>query len=265
MDAKKYDIEAKIEQNIGLRPDIFLMSVFCPEIVKEAQPGQFCMVKSSLIEGFDPLLRRPLSIHSIEKDLGLVEFLYRVVGKGTRALSMQAKGQQVHVFGPLGTGFKVRKHEIPIMVGGGLGVAPLLFLAQELADRKGVLILGAVTKTQLLRLESFKETGLEILVATEDGSFGNRGLVTEVLDRLLASLDSDAKSDVAVLACGPMPMLRAVYHLCEEHNVRCQVSLETVMACGSGLCLGCAIRAKSGYVHVCKDGPCFDAQGLLWD
>ncbi len=265
MNSKRFDIDARIEENIEIRPDIFLMRAYCPDIIKEARPGQFCMLKSGLIDSFDPLLRRPLSIHKTDRETGQLEFLYRIVGRGTKALSMQVKGQRVHILGPLGTGFKIREHEIPIMVGGGLGVAPLLFLAQELAGRKGVLILGAVTKSQLLRLEPFKKTGLEILISTEDGSFGNRGLVTEVLDRLLVSLESDAKANVTVVACGPMPMLRAVYHLCEAHKVGCQVSLETIMACGSGLCLGCAVKAKNGYLHVCKDGPCFDAYMLSWD
>ncbi len=265
MKDKRFHIRARISSNTELRPDIFLMKVMAPDVASASVPGQFCMVRSSLVDTYDPLLARPLSIHKVDVDTGELEFLYRVVGKGTRALSRQVPGEEIALLGPLGTGFHLKPGVIPILVGGGLGVAPLLFLAQGLKGQRGVVIIGAITKSQLLRLEPFRETGLEILVATEDGSFGNKGLVTEVLDRLLSRLDDDAKRDIEVFSCGPYPMLRAVYHLCQEYDVGCQVSMETHMACGSGLCLGCAIEAKGGYLHVCKDGPCFRAEELIWD
>ncbi len=265
MTLQRFNLKANILENIEIRPDIFLMKVSAHQISQHAIPGQFCMLRSNLIDGYDPLLRRPLSIHRACKKTGQLEFLYRVVGRGTKALAKHKPGEKVDLLGPLGSGFHVKDHEIPILVGGGLGVAPLLFLAESLPGRKGVVIIGAVTKSQLLRLEPLRETGLEILLTTEDGSFGNKGLVTEVLDRLLTNLDNDAKRDVAIFSCGPMPMLRAIYHLCQDQGVRCQVSLETVMACGSGLCLGCALPARDGYVHVCKEGPCFEADQLEWE
>ncbi len=265
MQKRHFDKTARIIDNIEIRPNIFLMRLACPDICSCAHPGQFCMVRSGLLQGLDPLLRRPLSIHRCHEDRGEMEFLFRVVGRGTKALSLQTSGQEVEVLGPLGKGFDPRPTEIPILVGGGLGVAPLLFLAETLSGKKGVAILGAMTKGDLLRLEPFKKTGLEILVATEDGSFGNKGLVTSVLERLLAKLDDKALRDVAVFACGPHPMLKAVFSICKNYGIKCQVALETTMACGSGLCLGCAVKSSGGYMHVCKDGPCFDASRLLWE
>ncbi len=266
MENKRINKQAKIVGNVEIRPGIFVMTILCPEISTSSSAGQFCMIRPGNIQGLDPLLRRPLSIHFTDQEKGHVQFLYRVVGRGTRALSRQLEGEFVEVLGPLGRGFQVEEDEIPILVGGGLGVAPLLFLARQLMGRRAIAILGAITKSQLLRLEPFRETGLEILVSTEDGSFGNQGLVTEVLDRLVSRLEDEAKANVAIFSCGPYPMLRAVYHLCSAHGVRCEVSLETTMACGSGLCLGCAVKAKDGgYLHVCKDGPCFRAEELAWE
>ncbi len=266
MEKKRINKDAKIVCNVEIRPGIFLMEVLAPEIAASSFPGQFCMIRAGSIQGFDPLLRRPLSVHQVNEKKGHVKFLYRVVGRGTKALAMQAQGELVEILGPLGRGFEVGKGEIPILVGGGLGVAPLLFLAGQLKGRRAVAIVGAVTKSQLLRLEPFRKTGIEILVSTEDGSFGNRGLVTEVLDRLLSRLDKEARNDVAVFSCGPYPMLRATHHLCQSRDIRCEVSMETAMACGSGLCLGCAVKAKDGgYLHVCREGPCFRAEKLSWE
>ncbi len=261
----KFNSRAKIISNIEIRPDIFLMKVAAPIIASSAIPGQFCMLSPHKVPKYDPLLRRPLSIHDVFLETGEVEFLYRVVGKGTKLLSCLQKGDDILTLGPLGNGFSMIDQQIPILVGGGLGVAPLLFLAKRLKGQRAVAILGAVTKSQLLRLEAFKKTDLEILVATEDGSFGNKGLVTEVLDRLFANLDEKSRKRVCVFACGPIPMLRAVWHICSLYKTRCQVSMETHMACGTGLCLGCAIFGKDGFIHVCKEGPCFNAEDIYWE
>ncbi len=261
----KFNLKARILYNKEIRPDIFLMKVIAPAIASSAKPGQFCMLSPHKFEELDPLLRRPLSIHNVLSETGEVEFLYRVIGRGTKILSSLDVGDNILILGPLGNGFSMFNKQIPVLVGGGLGVAPLLFLARSLKGQKAVAILGAVTKNQLLRLDAFRQTDLEILVATEDGSFGNEGLVTEVLDRLLSNLDEDSRKKVCVFACGPMPMLRAVWHLCVLYKSRCQVSLETHMACGTGLCLGCAMHGTSGYVHVCKEGPCFDGKEINWD
>ncbi len=245
--------------------ETFLFRLHAPDIAENALPGQFVMVRSGPEEEHDPLLRRPFSIHKAHHSEKWIEILFRVAGRGTRLMARQRVGAFLQVLGPLGTGFRLRTGKIPILVGGGLGAAPLLFLAENLDEKKAVVVLGAVTRGQLLRLEAFAGTGLEVLVATEDGSLGNRGLVTEVLDRLLLGLDPEVRRDVAVFACGPMPMMRAVAGLCGNYGVECQVSLETVMACGLGLCLGCAVHADNGgYLHVCRQGPVFSAGRVDW-
>ena len=262
---KRQILRQKVLSNAEIRPDIFLLKLAAPEISSRAAPGQFCMLRVTEDESNDPFLKRPLSIHRVSKDTGEIDFLYRIIGRGTELLALKREGEEIEIIGPLGHGFKIEDEEIPIIVGGGLGVAPLLFLADTLKGTRGVVILGAVTKSLLLRLGAFKESGLEILVATEDGSFGNKGLVTEVFDRLMARLDESDRKRCMVFSCGPFPMLRALYHLCKIYRVKCQVSLETYMACGTGLCLGCAVKGGEGFLHVCKEGPCVDAKLIDWE
>ena len=265
--AGRFDRIYQITSNRQIAPETHLMRLAAPELARHAVPGQFAMIRAGEDESLDPLLRRPLSIHQADSSGGTVDFLYRVVGRGTRLLSEKAPGDHVAVLGPLGRGFSVRHEAIPVLVGGGLGVAPLLFLAKSLQGRLGVICLGAITKSQLLRLSAFTDTGLEILAATEDGSFGTRGLVTEALDRMLAGLEAEDRQRIQILACGPVPMLRAVVRLAGHYRCPCQVSLEAFMACGSGLCLGCAVPDASGqgYLHVCREGPVFDASRIDWE
>ncbi len=261
----RFDISSRIVSQKEIAPDTFLLRLYAPEIAENAVPGQFVMVRPGLEEERDPLLRRPFSVHRADPDAQQIEILYRVVGRGTRMIARKQAGSHLQVLGPLGRGFSLPKGKIPILVGGGLGTAPLLFLADVLEEKRAVVVLGAVTRSQLLRLQDFSSTGLEVLVATEDGSLGNRGLVTEVLDRLLGRLEKDARKNVVVFSCGPMPMMRAVAGLCGNYSVECQVSLETAMACGLGLCLGCAVCSDTGaFLHVCRQGPVFPAGQVDW-
>ena len=251
------------------------MRVDGPEMAQNARPGQFAMLKIGAEENYDPLLRRPLSIHRTSKEKGTVDFLYKVTGRGTKLLAKKKAGERIKILGPLGRGFRIMDDTVPVLVGGGLGVAPLLFLAEEISGRKGVICLGAVTRNQLLEIDKFRETGMEILVATEDGSLGLHGFVTEVLDRMFAGLDHASRQRIQVLSCGPTPMLKAVKRVCDHYGANCQVSLEAFMACGSGLCLGCAVPAaprpsrKGGegtdFLHVCKEGPVFQADQIDWE
>jgi len=259
-----HDLNSTILSNSRIAPETYLLRVSAPPIAEGSLPGQFAMLKVCAETSCDPLLRRPLSIHRLDRDSGSAEFLYRVVGRGTRMLGEMKRGDTIRILGPLGRGFTLKKGCIPVLVGGGLGMAPLLFLAESLMGRRGIIILGAVTKRHLLRLNAFAATDLELLVCTEDGSLGNRGVVTESLDRLLSELDMEARRQICVAACGPLSMLKAVVNLCKDYHVECQVSMETVMACGCGLCLGCALKAVDGFVHVCKEGPVFHAARLDW-
>lgn len=244
--------------------DIMELVVNAPEIAPMAKPGQFCMLEVSESTN-DPLLRRPLSIFRVEKDN--VAFLYRIVGRGTSLLSSMEKGEHVGVLGPLGTFFSFSGYEKIILAGGGLGIAPLFFLCQRIAQdvQRIEIFLGGRGSGDIPVAHRFKEIVPHAKVVTEDGSAGIKGLVTRPLKELL-DRDGKLSERTAVAACGPWPMMRAVHEIAKGHNVDCQVSLETHMACGAGLCLGCAVPASAGgYLHVCKEGPVTDSRKIIWD
>ena len=265
------DITATVTAQSSPGTGIYLMGVRAPEIAAQASPGQFCMLQH-VGTIHDPLLRRPLSIHRTEED-GTVHFLYRKTGRGTELLSMLKTGDSVKILGPLGNGFTWNRDIRCILVGGGMGIAPLLFLADRIVQKGGdlLVILGAATAGELACLDSFRAVCRSdmLLTATEDGSLGHRGLVTDLLNDALDSqkLQVTGTADTTVMACGPWPMMRAVANICTRRNVRCQVSLEAHMACGTGLCLGCAVptaNSAGGYIHVCKEGPVTDAKNIKW-
>jgi len=244
-----------------LTRDVFRLTLQAPRIAANAQPGQFVMVRPG--DMLDPLLRRPFSIHKVTGDDTLA-ILFKVVGKGTRMLAGAAKGMDVDLIGPLGRGFTIAPSGPYCIIGGGMGIAPLYFLAQRLLhtsrehDNPPVL-LGAQTQAELMLLaEEFTTLGYPVLTATDDGSLGHHGFVTELLDTIL-----DRAKQVYV--CGPMLMMQTVVAKCRSAGVSCEVSLETHMACGLGACLGCTFpAAHGGYRHVCKDGPVFSANEVAW-
>jgi dihydroorotate dehydrogenase electron transfer subunit len=214
------------------------------------------------------LLRRPFSIHRVSDD-GSFQILYKVVGKGTKMLSALQTGQTIGIVGPLGNGFVVPAGtEGVCLVGGGLGTAPLCFLADCLC-REGMtsrvrILLGARNAAELAAVtDSFKDIGFDILLATDDGSCGHHGYVADLMDLHLSS-DIPWK----IYTCGPRPMMAAVAAKSRAKGFSCHVSLETMMACGIGACLGCIVEKEMGrddkYLHVCSDGPVFDAAGLKW-
>ena len=225
------------------------------------------MLKVSDLQG--PLLRRPLSIHRVDKEK--IEMLYERVGKGTEILSQRKAGEFLDVIGPLGNGFTLppKNREFKaVLVAGGMGVAPLVFLAQRLAtgkrksagDRIQVLI-GARTKQQLLCEKEFKKLGCDVKIATDDGSAGFSGRVTGLLERALLTQDYQR---TIVYSCGPKPMLRELVRICRKKLIPAQVSLEEHMACGIGACLGCVVNTVGGYKRVCKEGPVFEAEKLIY-
>ncbi len=257
-----YQQKAEIVRTEKLADDIYRFTMKAPDIAADSKPGQFVMVRAG--EGMDPLLRRPFSVHQVAEG-GLVQILFKVVGKGTQALANLQPGQQMDVLGPLGRGFAHNTHCLNYLVGGGIGIAPLFFLAKKMLLKNEPstiqVLLGARTKDEITTLvDDFESMGLGVQVATEDGSLGKQGLVTD----LMASLQHE--NPAMVYACGPYPMLRAVVGVCRDKSWDCQVSLETIMACGLAACLGCAVlRADmKGYVHVCKDGPVFNADDVAW-
>jgi len=234
-----------------------------------SRPGQFVMVR--IVDSGPALLRRPFSIHRLLREkrrFAGVEILYRVVGSVTRRLCACSPGEKVDLLGPLGRGFapppSARTHD---MVAGGIGVAPILFLAEYLLE-KGCdasacrVFIGGRSRNDILCMEDFESMGYRVYITTDDGTCGEQCLVTEPLRGALAETPPDI-----LYACGPEPMLQCTADMAAAHSVACQVSIETMMACGMGACLGCAVKGRrfpDKYLHACRDGPVFDASELVW-
>lgn len=231
------------------------------------RPGHFVMVRVS--DGLDPLLRRPFGVYRVgARDAaiapGVVELLYAVVGKGTEILSRKMPGESVDLLGPLGNGFTLpAKGHRAVLVAGGMGIVPLYMLAGKV--KKTVLLFGARSKKEASVADDFKGLGISIKIATDDGSVGKKGLVTELLQ------DELCPGDI-IYACGPVGMLKKIASIAADAGVSCQVSLERSMACGIGVCLGCAVKASGhkeasnrNYKMVCSEGPVFDSEDIDWE
>jgi dihydroorotate dehydrogenase electron transfer subunit len=261
-------IEQKTEIifNREIAHDTFLMGLRSPQIVAVANPGQFVMVR--VRPGIDPLLRRPLSICAVQDD-ELLLILYRVVGKGTAIMAETPEGECFSVLGPLGKGFVLPSPEQQsILVAGGMGVAPLLFLAQHIKNGPVQLMMGFSSAGEIIALEQILDQAIDFVIATDDGSAGHAGPVTDLLEAQLnqGEFEKDAAS---IFTCGPEPMMKKVAAMAFERDIACQASLEAVMACGLGACQGCAVKADSNeertYYHVCSDGPVFPVKAIDWN
>lgn len=237
-----------------------------------ARPGQFVMLGAGAASAAirrDPLLPRPMAVYrdpSRDGRAGGIEILYRVVGRGTTLLSEAEPGQSLSIVGPLGRGFPIEVGGGPaLLVGGGSGIASLYELAAALsrAGRPVQLVLGARSAADLIGREDFAALpGVSLVCTTEDGSDGQPGRATEPLEEWL---DRSA-GDATVFACGPTPMMRVCAELAAARGARCLVSLENPMACGFGVCLGCAApRREGGFSLVCRDGPVFEASEIAWE
>lgn len=241
--------------------DIFLLSLRAAEIAGEAQPGQFVHLKAS--EGIEPLLRRPLSICRVDRGRGVIQLWYQAVGRGTSYLSQLASGDSLDLIGPLGRGFDVEiTGKKTALVGGGMGIAPLIFLAGVLREHNDVTAFFGGKKAAQMPPDILLPAVL-YHSATEDGSHGYRGLVTALLPEWIEHEKPDR-----IYACGPKGMLREMVAIAGAYRLPLQVSLETVMACGVGACLGCAC-AKSAtgeddWLKACQDGPVFWSQEVKW-
>lgn len=243
------------------------MTLGAPELAEICSPGQFLHVLCH--SGNDPILRRPFSIHDADSKLGLVSLLYQVRGRGTQLLAERLPGEMLDVLGPLGRGFDLPKAagQPILLVGGGMAVAPLYFLARRISETTGcaktAFLIGAHTEDMLLCLDEFALLRLVVQTATEDASHGHHGLVTDLLESYLHGGDKPL-----VYACGPWPMLKAVAEITRAHGLKCQVSTEAKMACGVGACMSCVIKVRDGdsakYVRSCKEGPVFDADEVIW-
>jgi len=249
---------AQIIDNRALAGGVFSLSIAAGEIASSARPGQFVNITC----GFPgALLRRPISICGA--DCETLRLVFEVRGKGTAWLSERRAGDTLGVSGPHGNGFKLPDGGRTLLVGGGLGAAPLLFAAHELMDSCDAII-GFRGSGQIILLDEFERLCGGAVLTTDDGSAGLRGTVSEPLEEALSRGGYSA-----VLACGPRPMLMAAARICESFGVLCQVSLEERMACGMGACLVCACRTKGAdgeetMSRVCRDGPVFDSREVVW-
>jgi len=266
------NIKVKILSKKEVAPNIHLIRLDAPAIAQDTLPGQFIHIRCS--QNYHPLLRRPISIYRIDKEKGEIYILFQVVGEGTKLLSQRAVGDNLDILGPIGNGFNIYPKSKKIMiVGGGIGVAPLLALCEEsIRQEKEVRVLiGALKKELVIEEENFRNLGAKVDVATDDGSYQYKGLVTDLLER---AVKGGWLAD-QIFACGPKPMLKKINEIALQANINCQVSLEERMACGIGACLGCVCKIKTKdkkedkvkyeYKRVCVDGPIFEGSEVVWD
>ena len=255
---KKFQLDLLVKSNMQVSSEAFMLELTTQDSLPESIPGQFVQL---LVNGSSKtMLRRPISIHDIDYDRNILSLLINKVGAGTAALSLLKPGDILNAILPLGNGFDtaIPTSVAPLLIGGGVGIAPLYFLGKELkrAGLQPTFLFGGRKKENLLRMDDFSAIG-RVFSTTEDGSFGERGFVTE------HSLLKDEKFDI-IYTCGPTPMMKAVAAFAKCSGVRCQASLEHKMACGIGACLCCVENTKEGNLCVCKEGPVFDTDNLLW-
>jgi dihydroorotate dehydrogenase electron transfer subunit len=240
---------ARVTANNQPMAGAYLLWLEAPQIAQEARPGQFVMVRCEEYQ-----LRRPLSIHLFEGDE--IALLFNIVGGGTQWLSQRQPGDKLDLLGPLGNGFKVNPNAKNLyLVAGGIGIAPLVFLAEE-AVKQGkevTLLYGTASAAQLYpHLPDAK-----IITATEDGSKGKKGMITDILHDFIKDADQ-------LFACGPLAMYKTMAQMPELKKKPVQISLEVRMGCGLGVCYGCTVKTKNGLKQVCRDGPVFELNDILW-
>ncbi|MCK9594083.1 MAG: dihydroorotate dehydrogenase electron transfer subunit [Candidatus Omnitrophica bacterium] len=258
----------KIRSNCRINGAYYRLVLDAGSLSRIARPGQFIMLR---VNGpAAPLLRRPLSIHAVSGQK--LEILYEALGPATKILSAMRPAQELDIIGPLGKGFDYKAKDISerrhILVCGGMGVAPLNFLAQELVSRKPLaanrlplVLIGSRSAEHILCEKEFKKKGCVVKIATDDGSRGFHGRVTELLEKLLSTIDYRLS---IIYACGPRPMLKEVSRISAKHKIPAQMSLEEHMSCGIGACLGCVVNTTEGFKRVCKEGPVFRGEEIVW-
>ena len=256
---KKFILDLVVTQNIRLHANYVLIKMTHANPLPEMVPGQFAEIR---IDGSQSTyLRRPISINFVDKEVNEVWFLVQLVGDGTRKLSTVSVGDVVNVVLPLGNGYSLPQDASvvkPLLVGGGVGTAPMLMLGSTLAKMgcKPTFLLGARSANDLLQLDEFQKLG-DVYMTTEDGSMGEKGYVT------MHSVLNEQKFD-RIYTCGPKPMMMAVAKYAATNDIECEVSLENKMACGVGACLCCVENTDKGHLCVCKEGPVFNIKKLLW-
>ena len=256
---RKYVLDLRVTSVEQLSERYLLLTATNPSgPLPEMHPGQFAQLR--IDESKETFLRRPISLHCVDYQRNEVGFLIQKVGKGTASLWEKRPGSTLNAILPLGKGFTMPKSlkQKVLLVGGGVGIAPLLFMGAEMQKMgvKPTFLLGARSKADLLRLDAYRACG-DVYVTTEDGSEGEKGFVTQH-----SILQREKFENIAV--CGPKPMMLAMASYAKQAGIPCEVSLENMMACGLGACLCCVEDTKDGNVCVCKEGPVFDIDKLKW-
>lgn len=276
--------DCQILAHYKFEADQYILTLESQEISQATRPGQFVHLSVSGMLA----MRRPISVMSVDKDNGTFDLLYKIVGEGTRQLAERKIGDIVSVIGPIGNGFEVTENKIPLLIGGGVGMPPIIAMAQELKGNslyKPYVILGSevpfpfdASESKLNGYQSSKfhtmplleEWGIPCGLASlqnYDGVY--QGYVTGLAKDFLDSLSSDDLSNVEIYTCGPHPMLEAVSKLASEYSIPCQASLEEFMACAVGGCAGCVVEVQTengpAMKRVCVDGPVFEAQSVFND
>ena len=254
---EKVVIEAQVLSQQELAEGVFRLWLEAPEIAGAAQPGQFVQVH---VHQAGVLLRRPLGVAELEPGKGALSLIYRRVGRGTEALSKLLPGESVNLLGPLGKGFHFKGSKA-LLVGGGMGLSPLLCCAESLAraGKEAEVLMGGRTAAELFWQKLFEPYASKLHLTTDDGSLGVKGFVTTPLPKLL---ERGSYEEVAV--CGPEIMMKGVADIVRQHGLPCEVSLEKRMACGLGACLSCSVDTAHGRRKVCKDGPVFPAEEVFF-
>ncbi len=250
------DREYEVLENRFISGRTWILRVKAPDIVKSVKPASFAMIRPSYDYQYDPLLRRAFAIADVVDDE--LWFYYDVYGKGTKLLTERKKGEMISILAPLGNNFFPEDYDHYIIVGGGIGFAGLSLFMKHLREKGKSFkaLYGVRRKEQLSMLDWIRENGFDVTVYTEDGSYGEKGLITRDLEELALE-----KPNTALAVCGPHGMMKAVVDIAKRINIPCYVSLESRMACGFGICIGCVVKdlEKENYVRVCYEGPVFDA------
>ena len=260
------DLECRIKQNESLKSGYRRIVFDAPGIAAQAQGGQFVHVRITPMR--DRILRRPFSISNADPATGELTVVYKVVGHGTAELAKMREGETCRILGPLGNAYTAPDADtFPILAAGGYGTAALYLTAKN-APCKGILLLGARTKDDLILVEDFEKLGFEVRIATNDGSAGHRGFVTELLDGALEGRD---KAKCRIYGCGPTPMLLALGKLALEKQTDAELSLDQHMCCGVGACFACVVKVKDAaspdgwrYSRSCKEGPVYNATEVYY-
>ena len=256
---EKIQNKYKVLANEKLSPQYWHMTFEAPDLAAAVKPGQFVHIRTDE-QGLQPFFRRPFSVYRAQK---YVEIFYDVVGPGTKLLSLKGKGDFIDVLGPLGTPFKMPPETTKqvVLIAGGIGIAPMMILSDILKKRKHDLVLfyGGRDRRHVYPMKEFKDNGVKVHIATDDGSVGTKGLVSVFFDKI----EKDP-GKAFIYTCGPNPMMKAVQAFAGKQGILGQTACEEIMACGLGACLGCSIETKNGFKTVCHDGPAFDLDEVIF-